>query len=83
MTTGGGFTVGLIRWLTKFPDKLKTLYTDIQAGHVEYEFMPVTLLLCMISLCCGATLGPELGLVCIIYKQLFIFIMFISFIYFC
>ena len=63
ITTGGGFLVGLIRFFTNFPDKLKTLYTDMQAGHVEFEFMPVTLLLCMISLCCGANLGPELGLV--------------------
>lgn len=34
----------------------------MQEGHVE--FLPAMLPLCMVSICCGATLGPELGLVC-------------------
>ena len=60
----GGLAVGIIRWLVGYPERIKSIFTEMNTCHVEYEWSPYTFVMSLISLSCGATLGPEAGLVC-------------------
>ena len=63
MTGGAGLLVGLIRYFSSYPKSLPGLFKDIHDFHVHPTWAPLTFLISMISLCGGATLGPEQGLV--------------------
>lgn len=70
--TVGGFVVGFLRWLVGYPEKIKSIFTEMNTCHVEYIWGRYTLWLSLISLSCGASLGPEAGLVCYnIYAHLY------------
>ena len=57
--TGGGLLVGLIRYLITFPETIDGMFKEIQHAHVEYKWAPFTYIISLISLSCGACLGPE------------------------
>lgn len=63
VTTGAGFSVGLIRYLIKFPREMAGLFKEIEEMHVDYYYILPIYALSMISLSGGATLGPEQALV--------------------
>lgn len=70
--TVGGFVVGFLRLLVGYPEKIKSIFTEMNTCHVEYIWGRYTLWLSLISLSCGASLGPEAGLVCYnIYAHLY------------
>ena len=60
---GAGLLVGLIRYGFSYPQSLPGLFKDIHDFHVHPTWAPLTFLISAISLCGGATLGPEQGLV--------------------
>eukprot|EP01032_Pedospumella_encystans_P020341 gene20341-23105_t len=62
VTGGAGLLVGLIRYFSSYPKSLPGLFKDIHDFHVHPTWAPLTFLISMISLCGGATLGPEQGL---------------------
>ena len=62
VTMLGGFLVGLVRWLTDYPESIPGLFRDINDYHVEPKWAPVTFFISAISLSCGASLGPEQAL---------------------
>ena len=62
VTTGGGLLVGLIRWMTEYPDSVPGIFRDINDYHVEPKWSPITFLVSAVSLSCGASLGPEQAL---------------------
>jgi hypothetical protein len=63
ITGGAGLLVGIIRYVTKYPRNLPGLFKDIHDFHVHPNWAPVTFLISTVSLCGGATLGPEQALV--------------------
>lgn len=65
VTTVGGFLVGLIRFLIKYPRNMKGLFVEITEFHVEPMWAPITFCLSVLSLSTGASLGPEQALVII------------------
>jgi hypothetical protein len=79
VTGGAGVAVGLIRWLTAYPDNLPGIFKEIQTYHVEPKWTPITLSLSAISLAGGATLGPEQAMVSrqhqLFHKLLFLVMM--------
>ncbi|KAJ1424259.1 chloride channel [Ochromonadaceae sp. CCMP2298] len=62
VTGGGGLLVGLIRFFTKYPRHLPGLFKDVNDFHVEPCWAPITFTISLISLSCGATIGPEQAL---------------------
>lgn len=60
--TGGGILIGLIRYFSSFPDNIDGMFQEIQEAHVDYQWSPYIYFISMISLACGAALGPEAGL---------------------
>jgi hypothetical protein len=60
---GAGLLVGIIRYAVAYPRNLPGLFKDIHDFHVHPDWAPVTFLISTISLCGGATLGPEQALV--------------------
>jgi H+/Cl- antiporter ClcA len=62
VTTGAGLAVGLLRRLTRLPDKLPTLVEDLQRGHVDTQTVPGIVAVSAVSLIGGASLGPEQAL---------------------
>ena len=63
VTTGTGLLVGLIRWISSFPENIDGLFKEINNYHVDYRYCVQTYFLSIISLAGGATLGPEAALV--------------------
>ena len=61
--SGAGIVIGLIRWGFAFPDDLPGIFQEIHESYVHWEWCPLTLLICAVSLGSGASLGPEAGLV--------------------
>jgi H+/Cl- antiporter ClcA len=57
-----GFLIGLIRYLTSYPDNLPGIFKDINTFHVDPKWIPITYAISMMSLAGGATLGPEQAL---------------------
>lgn len=62
ITTGAGLIVGLIRFLSGYPDDLPGLFFEIHHCHVTPKWAPWTIFISSISLAGGASLGPEQGL---------------------
>ena len=60
--SGGGLVIGLIRYFVSFPENIDGMFKEIQHAHVDYKWAPFTYLISLISLSCGACLGPEAGL---------------------
>lgn len=60
MGTGG--VVGLLRFVLDFPENIAGIFKEINTYHVETSTAPKAVLLSVISLAGGATLGPEQAL---------------------
>lgn len=60
---GCGLLVGLMRYFLSYPATLPGIFKDIQDFHVDPKWAPITFCISAISLCGGATLGPEQALV--------------------
>jgi H+/Cl- antiporter ClcA len=64
VTTGTGLLIGalkLVPWL-HFPAKPKGLFSEVKDLHVEPREAPAVALLSVLSLACGASVGPEMAL---------------------
>lgn len=61
-TAGAGLLVGLLRALTRLPEKTPGLIADIETAEVEPRLVPGILLVSAASLIGGASLGPEKAL---------------------
>lgn len=48
--------------MCSYPENLDGIFKEINTCHVDYRHAPLTLFISMISLACGATLGPEQAL---------------------
>jgi len=59
VTGGAGLVVGLLRQLTRLPDEVPGLFEDLQAEQVEPMLVPGTMVVSMVSLIGGASVGPE------------------------
>ena len=62
VTAGAGLLVGLLRALTRLPEKTPGLIADIETAEVEPKLVPGILLVSTASLLGGASLGPEKAL---------------------
>ena len=62
VTAGAGLLVGLLRALTRLPEKTPGLIADIETAEVEPGIVPGILLVSTASLLGGASLGPEKAL---------------------
>ena len=62
ISSGSGLLIGLIRYAFQYPDNLPSIFEEISSGYVHPEWSILTFLLSLISLCGGATLGPERAL---------------------
>lgn len=60
--TGGGFVIGLLRYILRIPNSLPSFMDEIKEGHVEPRTAVPVVLICGISVGCGASLSPESGL---------------------
>lgn len=59
---GAGLVIGVIRYIFTYPENLDGIFKEINTCHVDYRHAPLTLIISMISLAFGATLGPEQAL---------------------
>jgi H+/Cl- antiporter ClcA len=62
VTAGAGVLVGLLRMLTRLPEKTPGLIADIEEANVDPKLMPGILLVSAASLIGGASVGPEKAL---------------------
>jgi len=62
VTAAGGLIVGLLRWLTRLPEKTPGLIGDIQDAYIDPRVVPGILLVSTASLIGGASVGPEKAL---------------------
>jgi H+/Cl- antiporter ClcA len=62
VTAAAGIVVGLLRRLTRLPEQLPGLITDLQEEEVNPRLVPGTVLVSAVSLIGGASLGPEKAL---------------------
>jgi H+/Cl- antiporter ClcA len=62
VTAGAGVMVGLLRRLTRLPDKLPSLVEDLERGQVDTRSVPGIVAVSAVSLIGGASLGPEQAL---------------------
>ncbi|GAA4347921.1 chloride channel protein [Microbacterium rhizosphaerae] len=62
LTAAAGVVVGLLRMLTRLPEKTPGLIADIQEANVEPRLIPGVLLVSAASLIGGASVGPEKAL---------------------
>ena len=62
VTFGAGVLVGFIRWVSSYPDDRPGVFKEINDCHVDSTHVPLTVLISLISLCGGASLGPEQAL---------------------
>lgn len=60
--TLAGIVVGIIRYISGFPDNPDGLFKEILTYHVEPKLAPWAFIISMISLGGGASLGPEQAL---------------------
>jgi H+/Cl- antiporter ClcA len=59
VTGAAGVVVGLLRRLTRLPEKVPGLFEDLQAEHVDLALVPGTVAVSVVSLIGGASVGPE------------------------
>ena len=59
VTTGMGLVVGLLRWVSKYPEDLPGFFKEVNTCHVDPDHVPMTVTISAISLAGGACLGPE------------------------
>lgn len=59
ITTGAGFTVGVLRWITKYPENLPGFFKEVNSCHVDPTWALHTVVVSAISIAGGANLGPE------------------------
>lgn len=59
VTTLTGLVVGIIRWITSYPEDLPGFFKEVNECHVDPKHVPVTVTISAISLAGGACLGPE------------------------
>ena len=57
-----GAVVGLLRRLTRLPQKVPGLFDDLQTEHVDPGLVPGIVAVSTVSLIGGASLGPEQAL---------------------
>src|SRR5262245_54652355 len=62
VTAGAGVVVGVLRALTKLPEKIPGLIADIKDAHVDTRLVPGIVAVSAVSLIGGASLGPEQAL---------------------
>ena len=62
VTAGAGVLVGLLRRAFRLPVKLPGLVRELKAHHVEPSTVPGGVVVSLVSLVGGASLGPEAGL---------------------
>jgi H+/Cl- antiporter ClcA len=62
VTAAGGLVVGLLRRLTRLPEKTPGLIADLQEARVDPRLVPGIVLVSTASLIGGASLGPEKAL---------------------
>ena len=65
--TIAGLSAGILRYLVSYPETSEAagnLFKEINACYVDYRHSFSTILISVVSLSCGANLGPEVALVC-------------------
>jgi H+/Cl- antiporter ClcA len=61
--SGAGLVCGILRFFMSYPETVDGMYKEISHFHVDWKIAPQTIFLSLISLACGASLGPEQALV--------------------
>ena len=59
ITATAGLMTGLLRRLTRLPEEVPGLFDDMQAAQVDLESIPGTVVVSLMSLIGGASVGPE------------------------
>jgi H+/Cl- antiporter ClcA len=59
VTAAAGLVVGLLRRLTRLPEKVPGLFEDLKAGHIDPGLVPGIMAVSAVSLIGGASVGPE------------------------
>jgi chloride channel protein, CIC family len=59
VTATAGLVVGLLRQLTRLPENVPDLFEDLRAEYVPPKLVPGTMVVSVVSLIGGASLGPE------------------------
>ena len=62
VTAAAGVVVGLLRRLTRLPERIAGLFDDLKDGHVDPRLVPGIAAVSAVSLIGGASLGPEKAL---------------------
>ena len=62
VTAAAGVIVGLLRRLTRLPERIAGLFDDLKDGHVDPRLVPGIAAVSAVSLIGGASLGPEKAL---------------------
>lgn len=62
ITGGTGLLVGLLRYVSKYPETVPGIFKEINECHVSPKTAPYTVLFSAMSLAGGASLGPEQAL---------------------
>ena len=62
VTAAAGVVVGLLRRLTRLPEKIPGLFEGLKDGHVDPRLVPGIVAVSAVSLIGGASLGPEQAL---------------------
>jgi len=62
VTTAAGVVVGLLRRLTRLPEEIPGVFTELQAEHVDLALVPGTVAASVVSLIGGSSVGPEKAL---------------------
>ena len=62
VTAAAGVIVGLLRRLTRLPERIAGLFDDLKDGHVDTRLVPGIAAVSAVSLMGGASLGPEKAL---------------------
>lgn len=62
VAAAAGAAVGLVRRLTRLPQEIPGLFTDLQTGRVDAGLVPGIVAVSTVSLIGGASLGPEKAL---------------------
>ncbi|MGH7642487.1 MAG: hypothetical protein ACRENX_05640 [Candidatus Dormibacteria bacterium] len=59
VTAAAGVIVGLLRWLTRLPVEVPGLFDDLRAQRVDTGLVPGTIVVSVMSLIGGSSVGPE------------------------
>jgi H+/Cl- antiporter ClcA len=62
VAVAAGFIVGVLHRLLKVPEQTPGIIAEIKTGQIEERLVPATVLISVISLIGGASLGPEKAL---------------------